>query len=481
MTRFPSTTAFRWSFAIALWTATASLILFAFIFWQTTSLERRENDETIERQLAYIAADPTEIVPRIQDWLGGGIHADRFAGYFAPDGRHLAGNITAIPSGLKRNGQVRDSTGPVSVSHSEPRDDLLCAALQRADGHVVVVALSDDDIERAKDAMIRTLGLALIPMILLSVIGGIVLSSRARRKLVATEGAVAAVMRGDLGQRLPAGAGRDEFDRLTANVNTMLDRIEILVDEVRSVGDAIAHDLRTPLTRLRARLERSRDEATSVEELRQAIDRGLEWLDQCLGLITAILRIGEIEHGRRRAGFRDVSLADCLTEAAEVYDPLAEAKRIRIDRAIDEGLPPIWGDRELLFEALANLIDNAVKFTPVGGRIHLSLRRYGDELEIGIDDNGAGIPLAERSHVFQRFYRAEPERHSRGNGLGLSLVAAVVALHDFTITLEDAVPTGCRFRIVCPLDGATGTARPRAGEPALVSAGVADQAEAPGS
>ncbi|MCE4222714.1 HAMP domain-containing protein [Methylobacterium sp. C25] len=450
MIRLVSTTAFRWSAAVALWSAALSLILFAFIFWQTSALERAENDELVETQLAYIAADPARTVARIDDWLGGGGHDDRFAGYFGPEGAPLAGNITVLPRGLARNGKVQELRAPIAVAGGEPRDDLLCAALQHADGHVVVVAISREDIDRAKAVTVRALGMALIPMTILSIAGGIVLSAHARRKLVATEGAVTAVMRGNLSQRLPVGSRGDEFDRLVANVNTMLDRIEVLVDEVRSVGDAIAHDLRTPLTRLRARLERSRDEASTVEELQTAIDRGLDWLDQCLSLITAILRIGEIEHGRRRAAFGEVDLARSLVEVAEIYDPLAEEKGIVIERVIEPGLPPVTGDRELLFEAIANLVDNAVKFTPEGGQIRLSLEGRGNGLALSVEDTGVGIVPAERDRIFQRFYRAEEARHSVGSGLGLSLVAAVVTLHDFTIAVEDVPPTGCRFSIVCP-------------------------------
>ncbi|GEP01114.1 sensor histidine kinase [Methylobacterium haplocladii] len=450
MTRLLSTTAFRWSFAIALWSALLSLILFAFIFWQTTTLELAENDDVIEKQLAYVAAEPDQAKSRIEGWLGGGIQSDRFAGYFAPDGAWLAGNITELPKALPRDGSVHVLDSAVAVAGGETRSDLRSAALRHADGHVIVVAISPEDIERAEAVILQTLGLALIPMTILSVIGGLLLAARARRKLVATEGAVAAVMQGDLRQRLPVGTGRDEFDRLTIDVNTMLDRIEVLVDEVRSVGDAIAHDLRTPLTRLRARLERSRDEARTVADMQQAIDRSLVWLDQCLALITAILRIGEIEHGRRRAAFGPVDLAHSIAEVAEVYDPLAEEKGVRIVRAIEPDLPPVTGDRELLFEAIANLVDNAVKFTPQGGRVRLSLRRQGQELVLGLEDSGPGIAPGERARVFQRFYRAEPARHSVGNGLGLSLVAAIVTLHDFRIAVSDAVPTGCRITLTCP-------------------------------
>ncbi len=144
----------------------------------------------------------------------------------------------------------------------------------------------------------------------------------------------------------------------------MLDEIERLLKEVRSVGDAVAHDLRTPLTRLRARLERSREQAGTVEEFRDAIDQGLAWIDQTLAMVTAVLRIGEIEHGRRSAGFAAVDLATLVREAAELFEPLAEDGGVSLSVAVAPGLPSVRGDRDLLFEAVANLVDNAVKFTP---------------------------------------------------------------------------------------------------------------------
>ena len=442
------TTSFRWSLAIALWSTVVSLVLFAFVYWRTAALELEENDAAVLEQLAYAAAEPDRTASRIESWVGVN-RSERFAGYFAADGSRLAGNLGVLPAALARDGTVHTPGLPIPVAGGPPREDLRLAAFKQADGRVVVVAISSEDVERAKTTMLRALGLALGPMAALSVIGGIVLAARARRKLVATEGAVAAVMRGDLGRRLPVGTRRDEFDRLAANVNAMLDRIEVLVDEVRSVGDAIAHDLRTPLTRLRTRLERSRSEARSVAELQQAIDRGLAWLDQCLTMITAILRIGEIEHGRRRAGFAEVDLARTVAEVAEVYEPLADEKRVRIEWAVEAGLPRIVGDRDLLFEAAANLVDNAVKFTPAGGTIRLSLSRRDEAVVLSVEDSGPGIPEAERDRIFRRFYRAEPARRSLGNGLGLSLVAAVVKLHDFDISVGDASPQGSRFTIVC--------------------------------
>uniref|UniRef100_UPI00258C8D2F sensor histidine kinase n=1 Tax=uncultured Methylobacterium sp. TaxID=157278 RepID=UPI00258C8D2F len=288
------------------------------------------------------------------------------------------------------------------------------------------------------------------PTLVLSGLGGLVLAGRARRRLATTEVAVAEVMRGDLGRRLPVGRANDEFDRLAGTVNRMLDEIEHLVHEVQSVGDAVAHDLRTPLTRLRARLERSREQATSVAELHAAIDQGLAWIDQTLAMVTAVLRIGEIEHGRRRAGFAPVDLGEVVREAAEFFEPVAEDKDVALALAVDSGLPPVEGDRDLLFEAVSNLIDNAVKFTPASGTVRVAYAASEAGRAVVVSDTGPGIPEAERAQVFRRFYRAEPARHTPGHGLGLGLVAAIARMHGFSVAADVAPGGGARFTLLCP-------------------------------
>jgi signal transduction histidine kinase len=282
-----------------------------------------------------------------------------------------------------------------------------------------------------------------------------VLTSRARRRLAATEAAVAEVMRGDLRTRLPVGPQDDEFDRLTRNVNRMLDEIERLMGEVRSVGDAVAHDLRTPLTRLRARLERSRSQARTVAEFREAIDQGLMWIDQTLAMVTAVLRIGEMEDGRRRGAFAQVDLGEVMAVAVEFHAPLAEEKDIRLTLAVPPGAHRVHGDRDLCFEAFSNLLDNALKFTPPGGTVRAGLQHADDAVVVTIADTGPGLPPGERARVFRRFYRSEAARQTPGHGLGLSLVAAIAGLHDAPVTIRDAAGGGCHVELRFPRAGAS--------------------------
>jgi PAS domain S-box-containing protein len=233
--------------------------------------------------------------------------------------------------------------------------------------------------------------------------------------------------------------------QITAAVRAAL--LEEALQEAKVVGDNIAHDLRTPLTRVRIRLERGREHAATLEELRAVADLAIAGLDQSLTTITALLRITEIEHSRRREGFSEVHLAALIREAGDLYDPIAENKGVILRVDASDGAT-VHGDRDLLFEAAANLLDNAVKFTPEGGRVELVLLHQKGETVIRVSDTGPGISEAERETVTQRFYRSDKSRNTKGLGLGLSMVAAIIKLHGFRFRIS-AGP-GCTVEIACP-------------------------------
>jgi PAS domain S-box-containing protein len=237
------------------------------------------------------------------------------------------------------------------------------------------------------------------------------------------------------------GVGR----HITAAVRAAL--LEEALQEAKVVGDNIAHDLRTPLSRVRVRLERGREHASTLEELRVVADQAIAGLDQSLTTITSLLRITEIEHSRRREGFSAVLLAPLIREVGDLYDPVAEEKGVTLRVETPAGAT-VHGDRDLLFEAVTNLVDNAVKFTPEGGRVQLALLHQEGETVIRVSDTGPGIPEAEREAVTQRFYRSDNSRNIKGLGLGLSMVAAIIKLHGFRFTIS-AGP-GCTTEIAWP-------------------------------
>jgi signal transduction histidine kinase len=251
----------------------------------------------------------------------------------------------------------------------------------------------------------------------------------------------------DLRERLPTSGRGDTFDQIAVSVNQMLGDIESLVREIAAVGDNIAHDLRTPLTRVRVRLERGRARAASLDELRTVVDQAIGGLDQSLAIVTALLRIAEIEHSRRLEGFSQVPLGPLVREIWDLYEPIAEDKGVAL-RVNSADETTVHGDRDLLFEAVANLVDNAIKFTPEGGNVDLTLLSREIGTVVQVRDTGPGITEIERESVTKRFYRSDKSRRTEGLGLGLSLVAAIVKLHGFQFVIT-AGP-GCTVEIICP-------------------------------
>jgi signal transduction histidine kinase len=220
-----------------------------------------------------------------------------------------------------------------------------------------------------------------------------------------------------------------------------------MIHALAGVGNDIAHDVRTPLTRARLTLERGRTNATTLEQLQTVVDRSITGIDQALTIVTALLRLAEIENSRRSAGFGDVALDEMLDEVCDIYEPIAENKKITLHVEAPQHLT-VRGDRDLLVEAVANLVDNAIKFTPEGGKVGIELLRGEGTTIVRVTDTGCGISAQERDAVQRRFYRSDKIRNTPGVGLGLNLVAAIVKLHGFRLTIFSG--PGCRVEIVCP-------------------------------
>jgi signal transduction histidine kinase len=254
-------------------------------------------------------------------------------------------------------------------------------------------------------------------------------------------GTAEAIAGGDLTRRVPLSDEQDEFDRLGSTMNAMLDRIAQLMEGVRGVSDAIAHDLRTPIARARAKLEEAQLTAETEEQMRAAIDQGIADLDGIARIFQAVLRIAEVEAGARRAAFAALDLAPALRGLAELYEASAEAMGQQLELRVPEALPLV-GDRDLLVQAVANLLDNALKFTPPGGTVRLVAATEPGEVVIIVADEGPGMAEADRARAGERFFRADAARSTPGSGLGLSLVRAVVGLHRGRVTLAEARPGG---------------------------------------
>ncbi len=442
-------TPFRLAAAFAAAIAAVTLLLFAFIYWQTAIFEIARIDAFLESEAAVIANESErEIVHSLSHQLAGNLIRVSFAGLFSSDGTPLAGNLRHIPVGLRIDGLAHRVSAD-GIEPDAPGFAVVRAVARRLpDGKVLVIARDIEVLDELRAPVLNALELGLIPAFVLSLAAGVLLSRRALARVKIVHETIERIMRGDLHERLPARGTRDDLDRLAVSVNRMLDRIERLLHEVKGVGDNIAHDLRTPLARARAKLERGRNVATDLPALRGVVDTAVADLDQTISIITALLRIGEIETGRRRSGFGEVNLADIAREVYDLYQPACEERGLALRLDIAEA-PVVFGDGELLMEAIANLVDNAVKFTPAGGRVTVAVGLEDGAPALRVEDTGPGIPLGEREDVLRRFYRAEASRNTAGHGLGLSIVGAIVRLHDFRLTLRDAKDgTGAVFVIL---------------------------------
>jgi signal transduction histidine kinase len=444
---FARTTIFRSTLAIAGAFVLCTVVLFGFVYWQTAAYMTSSFDALITGELHIIAAEsPERRLTHINERLDNDPRRVRIAGLFGADGHRIAGNMETLPGGLTPD--VPADAVVVRFDNQRRETEKVRLATERLpDGEILAIGRNNDEIAGIANIVRRALMLSLLPAFGLAVLVGLVLSLRARRRLSEVNRRIQSIVAGDLRERLPTRKGNDPFDQLAASVNLMLGEIETLVHEIAGVGNDIAHDLRTPLTRVRARLERGRARAATLDELRTVVDQSIGGLDQSLAVVTALLRIAEIEHNRRLEGFSQVQLAPLLHEVGDLYEPIAEDKRVTLQVEVaDEAA--VHGDRDLLLEAVANLVDNAVKFTPEGGRATLALLRRDGESVIQVKDTGPGVSEAEREAVFRRFYRSDKSRNTEGLGLGLSLVAAIVKLHGFRFTI--AAGPGCAVEIVCP-------------------------------
>ena len=292
--------------------------------------------------------------------------------------------------------------------------------------------------QRLRGTLIWVVALALA----LGLLGGVVMSRNMLRKIDAINRASRDIMAGDLSRRVAVSGANDELDRLAQNLNAMLGEIERLMTGMRQVTDNVAHDLRTPLNRLRGRLEVTLMAPPEAATYRAAMEETIAEAEGLLNTFNALLGIAEAESGAQRGNLAELDAGLLATDVAELYTPLAEDKGITLTCEAGQGLA-ITGDRHLLSQALANLADNAVKYTPPGGAVTVVARRpddSGDEIEIAVADSGPGIPEADRERVLERFVRLEASRNSPGSGLGLSLVAAVARLHGAELVLEDNTP-----------------------------------------
>jgi signal transduction histidine kinase len=439
---------FRWALAVAGVFAVFVIVLFGFIYWQADQYLIARSDKMIGSQLNFIAGLPGERrLDAINDHLKQDSRGVQYAGLFSADGRKIAGNLERFPPDL----QMNDSVQGISVERTLPagKETHVIRAIARhmPNGDALVIGREVDETREISHVVAQALALGLLPALCLCLLAGAWLSMRAQKQVEEVNQRVQRIIGGDLRERLPHRDVDEPFSRLTVIVNGMLDEMEAMIHALAGVGNDIAHDLRTPLTRARLTLERGRTNATTLEQLQMVVDKAIANIDQSLAIITALLRLAEIENSRRSAAFGTVSLHEMLREVCDIYEPIAENKSIDLRVGVQQRLS-VRGDRDLLFEAVANLVDNAIKFTPEGGRVDIDLIRGDNETIVRVSDTGPGINDKEREGVLRRFYRSDKIRSTPGVGLGLNLVAAIVKLHGFRLAIHPG--PGGRLEVICP-------------------------------
>lgn len=445
------TQAFRIVLIYVLLFALSVTALLFFTYWNTRRTLDRQTDQIIEAEITGLSEEYRHFgLPGLVETVRSRSTHQGQALYLVVDVLHhyVAGNLEFWP-------QISEAPGDmVEFDYQRPVNGRL--EDRRARGRVLpipgdfqlLVAQDVHDRYLTERMFTTTLPWTVILILILGTAGGALISHNMLRRLDAINRTSGEIIAGDLSRRVPLAGSGDEFDVLSENLNRMLDRIERLMKGLREVTDSVAHDLRTPLNRLRNRLEESAARlaahgAMKNEMMASEIERAIAETDQLIGTFNALLLIAETDAGTTRAAMAALDLAEVAADVVELYEPLAEEKKVSL--TFLPSVPVvIEGNRSLIAQALANLVDNAIKYTPDGGQVRIRAALSSDGVEVSVADSGPGIPAHDRPRVTERFVRLEASRNSPGTGLGLSLVAAVAHFHNAQLLLEDNAPTGLK-------------------------------------
>lgn len=402
------------------------------LYGRINNLQQLSTTELINRIEQYDINDPADLNPRT---------------LFNKQGIRIAGGLMALPKHISFDKPHYFFAYRVT----DQKRLRLRGILHRLPetGDILLVAKNVHELHEFNELLVRALVSGGTLILLIGLIGGIVIGLSSQRQLKLMTQAIQKIIQGDLSERLPIKNNYGDLNKLAIIINQMLDEIERLMQQLKGTCDDIAHDLKTPLTRLLAGLERMQRKERTLEEYNQAITQGMTDANSLLLTFKALLRISEVENNTPRASFTQVDLHKIVNDVAEFFEPLAEDKQITLQVIAQDKPVVIMGDPHLLFDALSNLVDNAIKFTPAQGAISITLINCAQQLKLAVSDTGIGIAEQEREAVLRRFYRSERSRSTPGNGLGLSMVAAVAHIHQMQLTISDANP-GCCISLTMP-------------------------------
>lgn len=448
-----------------------AILLMAFIGWQSSVQIQRQQGNDIDREVRlFQRIESTQgiralafALDRLSRQPGPGI-------YYLSDatGQYLLGNMTDVPPEVLITPGVYsfdyDRPDPLDGDTAQPRPPTPPDAPQRAGVAVVRSIVLDngmrlvvgrDVVERRgySAIILQSFLVGVLGIILFSILAGGITARRVLRRIDTIRATSTKIMSGNLSERVPLTKRSDEFDGLATNLNAMLDRIEQLLQGLKEVTDNVAHDLKTPLTRLRNQAEAALRDGTSEATRERALENVITESDRLIQTFNALLMIARAEAGTPSGALSEIDISAIVADVAELYGPVAEDAEIELVTEIEEGVT-LRANRELIGQAMANLLENAVKYAKPEngdpGRINVQLRRNGQQATIMVADNGPGIPEADRKRVLERFVRLEKSRSEPGSGLGLSLVNAVVTLHGGTLRIEDNAP-GVRAVVELPI------------------------------
>ncbi|AVF02476.1 MULTISPECIES: HAMP domain-containing sensor histidine kinase [Devosia] len=434
-----------------------AILLMAFIGWQSSVQIQRQQTDDIDREIRQFQRIETNqgiralafAVNRLSSQPGPGI-------YFLGDaaGLYLLGNVTDVPA------EVVINPGVYSFDYERPNplgDDVVEEGRppRQREGIAVVrsielgngmrLVVGRDVVERRgySAIILQSFMVGVVGIVLFSLIAGGITARRVLRRIDTIQQTSTKIMSGNLSERVPVTRRNDEFDALATNLNAMLDRIEQLLQGLKEVTDNVAHDLKTPLTRLRNQAEAALRDTASVETREQALENVIAESDRLIQTFNALLMIARVEAGAPSGALSEINISEIVADVAELYGPVAEDEGIAVETRIAEGVT-LKANRELIGQAMVNLLENAMKYARPedgkSGRIDVSLSNESDRVCISVADNGPGIPDADRKRVLERFVRLEKSRSEPGSGLGLSLVNAVARLHGGTFRIEDSAP-----------------------------------------
>ena len=425
-------------------------VIFSYVYLSTIAYVRDRSDRAIQADYAtlrdaYQRSGRDGLIDAIRRRMAYKSSVDRVYLLVDPSSAVLGGNLKAWPAAVPAtSGWTEFRSSPLTAETT--RQPLIRAMLETfpsGDRLLVGRDISDVDNFTGRIQAAAISGVALI--FVLAGVASVLVTRRTVGRIEQINATSRAIMQSGLDKRIPLRGTSDEWDRVAENLNLMLDRIETLMGEVKQVSDNVAHDLRTPLTRMRGRLERAYHGERASDADQALIGDTIADLDSVLRIFSSIMRIAQIEAQARKDAFHTVNLVEIASKVVELYDAAAEQDGTHLSIVGDRNVA-VTGDRDLIFDAIANVVDNAIKHGRAGGEVRVTIESVDGEGVISIADDGPGIPADEREHVFKRFYRLEQSRYTSGHGLGLSLVAAVARLHGARIEVLDNAP-GVQFKL----------------------------------